>query len=227
MSGPGEFSCVESNSLFSFIFSLLFLSSLSSSLFCFSLLFHLLSSLVLPSCLVSSCGVVVGCGVCLVCVLVFVCCGTVKNVKKTRVHVQNASVCTFKTPPCVPAPSPHVGNMWLGAGTHGGVLNVHTETRSMQTPVPQHTQPQAAHRPQAPLLMVPFRQCLQVLNRFKPTQIQTHKQETRDRGRQTETDTHTHKHTQTNTQTNKHIHTRTTTTPQDKTRQDKTRQDET
>ena len=181
-----------------FFFSLLPLSSFSSLLF---------SSLAFLSCLVLSCGVVVGCGVCLVCVLVFVCCGTVKNVKKKP-------VCTFKTPPCVHSKRPrvyrHQAHMYdtcgLGAGTHGGVLNVHTETRSMQTPVPQHTQPQAAHRPQAPLLMVPFRQCLQVLNRFKPTQI--------DRQRHT----NTHKHTQ----THKHIHTRTTTTPQDKTRQDRT-----
>ena len=44
-----------------------------------------------------------------VCVFVFVCCGTVKKrEKKNRVHVQNASVFTFKTSACVPAPSPHV-----------------------------------------------------------------------------------------------------------------------
>ena len=101
-------------------------------------------------------------------------------------------VCTFKTPPCVRSKRPrvyrHQAHMYekcgLGAGTHADVLNVHTETRSMQTPVPppppplsQHTQPQAAHRPQAhrpqaPLLMVTFRQCLQV-SALRPYSTQT------------------------------------------------------
>ena len=52
-------------------------------------------------------------------------------------------VCTFKTPPCVRSKRPrvywHQAHMYekcgLGAGTHADVLNVHTETRSMQTPV--------------------------------------------------------------------------------------------
>ena len=90
-------------------------------------------------------------------------------------HVKTP-VCTFKTSPCVRSKRPrvyrhqaHQARMYekcglgaLGAGTHADVLNVHTETRSMQTPVPPPP-PQHAHRPQAPLLMVPFRQCLQVL----------------------------------------------------------------
>ena len=43
-------------------------------------------------------------------------CGTLKK-----------NVCTFKTSPFVPAPRPHVVTLaGVGAGTHGGVLNVHT-----------------------------------------------------------------------------------------------------
>ena len=98
--------------------------------------------------------------------------------------------------------------------THGDAFDA--DTRSPSSPT--HTQPQAAHRPQAPLLMVPFRQCLQVLNRLKPTQKQTHKQETRDRDRQTDRDRQRYTHT------NKHIHAQ---TGQDRTGQDRTGQDRT
>ena len=58
-----------------------------------------------------------GRGVCLVCVRVwcvcvfvwvFVCCGTFKKVEKPYFGLKNASVCTFKTSPCVPAPRAHV-----------------------------------------------------------------------------------------------------------------------
>ena len=45
-----------------------------------------------------------------------------------RVWIQNVSVCTFTTSPCVPAPRAHVSNTCArGAGIHGDVLNVHTE----------------------------------------------------------------------------------------------------
>ena len=40
---------------------------------------------------------------------------------------KNASVCTLKTCPCVPAPRARVETCSRGAGIHGDVLNVHTE----------------------------------------------------------------------------------------------------
>ena len=58
--------------------------------------------------------------------------------------IQNP-VCPSKTSPCMPAPRAHVKNMCaLGAGTHGDVLNVHTEaflnpdTGVLQRFTPQH-----------------------------------------------------------------------------------------
>ena len=50
-----------------------------------------------------------------------------KNVVKTVFGFKHASVCTFKT--CIPAPRAHVSTHTCarGAGTHGDVLNVHTE----------------------------------------------------------------------------------------------------
>ena len=50
-----------------------------------------------------------------------VCCGTLKNEEKTVCGFKNASVCTFKTSPCMPAPRAHVS-------THVRVVPVHTET---------------------------------------------------------------------------------------------------
>ena len=104
---------------------------------------------------------------------------------------------------------------------------------------------QHAHRPQAPLLMVPFRQCLQV-SALRPYSTQTRIQiMCRHRGCKTTHNTHkTHKlsstqpHERTNErtngqidrqtdrqiQTNKQTHTRVT---QDKTREDRTRRDKT
>ena len=32
-------------------------------------------------------------------------------------HAEKPAVCTFDTPPCVPATRPHVSNMWALAGT--------------------------------------------------------------------------------------------------------------
>ena len=54
--------------------------------------------------------------------------------KTPCVYVQNASVCTVRTSPCVPATGPHVFDMRASCRytrrrpdrTHGGVLNVHT-----------------------------------------------------------------------------------------------------
>ena len=41
---------------------------------------------------------------------------------------KKTSVCRFKTSPCVPATTPAcVKTCGRGAGTHGGVLNLHTE----------------------------------------------------------------------------------------------------
>ena len=42
------------------------------------------------------------------CVCWCVCWSTPKKREKNRVYVQNASVCTFKTSPCMPAPRAHV-----------------------------------------------------------------------------------------------------------------------
>ena len=145
-SSPSLFSSlVLSSTLFSsLVFH--FLSSLFS-LFCLvlSLLFHLL----LPSCLVSLSlslslfflsvsvslclclrvvlsvvlcgrGVVGGRGVCLVCA-VCVCCGTLKKREKNLCGFENASVCTFKTSPCMRAPLSHVFQ-------HVRVVPVHTGT---------------------------------------------------------------------------------------------------
>ena len=111
-----------------------------------------------------------------VCACVCVCCGTLKNVENTRVYVQNVPVCTGTTRTCM---------------KNVGLVPVHTRTFSTYTPrrdrcrhpfpllppLSQHTQPQAAHRPQAhrpqaPLLMVTFRQCLQV-SALRPYSTQT------------------------------------------------------
>ena len=85
------------------------------------------------------CGVVcsVGGGVVWCCVVL---CGVVRlgMRKPLRVCVQNASVCAFKTPLCVPGKRPHVLNMRAFSRntrrrpdrTHGGVLNAHTEAFS-------------------------------------------------------------------------------------------------
>ena len=103
--------------------------------------------------LVCACGVVcacVCCGVCVLCVLCgvsvgcVVCCFLCVHVhvvlvklgtrKTPCVYVQNASVCTVRTSPCVPATGPHVLDMRACCRytrrrpdrIHGGVLNVHT-----------------------------------------------------------------------------------------------------
>ena len=76
-------------------------------------------------CCVLCCGVVLRCcGVVLVCCCVVWLCGMwhglVRGKKTLRVHVQLASVCTFKMPPCVLARRPHVEQ-------HPGVLPIHTK----------------------------------------------------------------------------------------------------
>ena len=72
-----------------------------------------------------------------------VCWGEGKGCTRSK----RVSVCTFKTFPCVPAPSPHVSYMWAWCRytrgrfecTHGGVLNVYTGFFSRFFTVPQHT----------------------------------------------------------------------------------------
>ena len=75
------------------------------------------------------------CGLCLCVVLVW--CGvwwSLARGKPTCVYVQNASVCTVRTSPCVPATGTHVEDMRACCRytrrrpdrTHGGVFNVHT-----------------------------------------------------------------------------------------------------
>ena len=62
----------------------------------------------------------------------------------TRAHVQHASVCSFKTPPCVAARRPHVFNMRASCcftrrrfeTTHGGVLDMSTEGRGGSLSLP-------------------------------------------------------------------------------------------
>ena len=77
-------------------------------------------------CVVCTCGV--WCWWCVWCVVKL---GTRKT---PRGYVQDASVCTVRTSPCVPATGPHVQDMRACCRytrrrldrTHGGVLNVHT-----------------------------------------------------------------------------------------------------
>ena len=65
------------------------------------------------------------------------------------------TVYTFKTPPCVHSKRPraywHQAHIYetcgFAAGTHGNVLNVHTETRSMHTPLPLHPTHTSPHKP--------------------------------------------------------------------------------
>ena len=56
------------------------------------------------------------------------------HAEKPRVSTQNASVCTFKTSPCAPAPRRTcVSTCARGARTHGDVLHVHTEASGVDT----------------------------------------------------------------------------------------------
>ena len=52
-------------------------------------------------------------------VVLVVCVRCGGHAERPRVLIQNGPVCTFKTPPCVPA------TCGIVAGTHGDVLNVH------------------------------------------------------------------------------------------------------
>ena len=73
------------------------------------------------------------------------------------VSIQNASVCAFNTSPCVPAPRPHVLNMWTWCRytrerlecTHEGVLDGHTEgfsaCHTTHTPHTHHTHTPHTH----------------------------------------------------------------------------------
>ena len=114
------FSCLVSSSLF---FSCLLFSFLVLSLFlCLSV--SLCFCLSLSLCLSVSVWCCVLCCV-LCCVVLYCVCGVVCGAAG---HAENASVCRFKTSPCVPAPRGCVTTCGRGVGTHGDVLNLHTET---------------------------------------------------------------------------------------------------
>ena len=84
-------------------------------------------------CLESACTMkvrLVSCSV--LCFAFVVCCRTACGVfsragKPTVLQFQRASVCTFQTPPCVPATRPHVLTWGRVSRIHAGVLNLHTE----------------------------------------------------------------------------------------------------
>ena len=77
-----------------------------------------------------------------------------------RAHVQHASVCSFNTPPCVPAKRPHVFNMRASCRytwrrfecTHGGVLDMSTEKARFRAPsrATYHTTTQQHHNTTTP-----------------------------------------------------------------------------
>ena len=56
-------------------------------------------------------------------------------------YLQNASVCTFKTPPCVPSKRPCPVWHWRFESTHGSVLNAHTEAFWSARQEETHSQP--------------------------------------------------------------------------------------
>ena len=99
-------SCPVSSSLSSCLVSRLPSSLLSLSLssfsvsLCLSLILSPCGVVCVLCCVVSRCGRGCGRGVCV--------CGVVWHAEKPRVSVQNVSVCTFKTSPCMLAPSAHV-----------------------------------------------------------------------------------------------------------------------
>ena len=108
---------------FSFSFSLFRLLSLSVFFLC---LLSLSSFSVCWWCGVSSCVCVVWCGVV---------CRVVWHAENPVCRLKNASVCRFKTSPCVPAPRAHAFQhvcAWCRYTrgrfecTHGGVLSLHT-----------------------------------------------------------------------------------------------------
>ena len=78
-------------------------------------------------CDVVLCWCCVGVVLLVVVVVVYVVQHAGKTWKKPYVDFRHASVCAFRTFPCVPATGPHEKTCVRGAGTHGDVLNVHTE----------------------------------------------------------------------------------------------------
>ena len=82
---------------------------------------------------------VVLCVVLVLCVLACVWHGLMRGKPLPRAEVQHASVCTFKTPPCVPAKRPHVEHMRAFCRytrrrfecTHESVLNLSTGVFSL------------------------------------------------------------------------------------------------
>ena len=115
-------SSLVSSRLFSFIFLSLLFSFLVLSRLSFSVSLCLSLSFSVSLCLSLSLSVSLCLSLCLsVCVVWCVWCPRVYVQKHLRVYVRNASVCRFKTSPCVPAPRPHVI-------PHAGVVPVHTGT---------------------------------------------------------------------------------------------------
>ena len=82
-----------------------------------------------------------------------------RQCKPPCVYVQNASVCTVRTSPCVPATGPNVQDIRACCRytrrrpdrTHGGVLNVHTgvfRVPSFTNTTCTHTKNNTPHTPQ-------------------------------------------------------------------------------
>ena len=75
----------------------------------------------------------------------------------TGVCIERVSVCTFKTPPCVPAPSPHVSYMWAWCRytrgrferTHLGFSACHGTPPRPQPPQPQPQRHRTTNQPAA------------------------------------------------------------------------------
>ena len=138
------FSCLASSLLFHLLISSLFfhllLSFLVSPLSSVSLCLCLSLSLSLSVSVSVWCCVLWCCVVCVVvvvvsllvmvcvCVCVCVCCGTLKKRERNRVWIQKRlRVCIPNVPVCAGTTRTCVSTCARGAGTHGDVLNLHTE----------------------------------------------------------------------------------------------------
>ena len=129
-------SCLSSFLVLSFIFSFIsFVSSLlsssclvlSSSLSsCFVFLSSIFSSVLWSCCCCVLLRVMLYCVVLLLCLVVLV--SGERHAEKPRVSVQNVTMCTLKTSPCVPAPPTHVFQHAHVVPAYTRRLNMHTET---------------------------------------------------------------------------------------------------
>ena len=122
--------------------------------------------------------------------------------KTLRVQIQNASVCAFRKPPCVPGKRPHVQHMLSFsrytrrrlARTHGGVLNLHKEGFSAWQAAPHHTTHHQQNTQHHNTTYTPQH------TSHAHNHVNTHTTHTH-------THTRTHTHTHTHTHTTPHIHT--------------------